>query len=88
MADESGINHSKNFMDDYYASNGYFSYSNNRKEVREKDNYQDRLQTFVDEKLLHVAGQISVKKTQEQAKKDNLEKIEELRCDLGKLKQS
>ncbi|CAI2363094.1 unnamed protein product [Moneuplotes crassus] len=82
IADETGINFSKNFMDDYYASNGYFTYSNNRKEVREKDHYQDRLQTFVDEKLLEVASQISVKKKQEQLKKDNLSTLEDLRCNI------
>lgn len=84
IADETGINLSKNFLDDYYASNGYFTYSNNRKEVREKDHYQDRLQTFVDEKLLEVASQISVKKKQEQLKKDNLSALEDLRCNIGK----
>ena len=71
-------------MDDYYASNGYFSYSVNKQEMRNKDNYQDRLQTFVDEKLLEVAGKISMKKREEELKKNNIEKFEHLRFEIGK----
>ncbi|CAI2362764.1 unnamed protein product [Moneuplotes crassus] len=85
IPDEVASNSNKTFMDDYYASNGYFSYSNNLKEVREKDNYQDRLQTFIDEKLLEVASQISVKKELEQEKSNNIDKLHDLRDNINYL---
>lgn len=84
VADEKTINSSKCFMDEYYASNGYFSFSVNRKELREKDNYQDKLRTFVDEKLLDVAGQISVKQRAEELKMDNITKLENLDDKISK----
>lgn len=84
VASEVAINTSKNYMDDYYASNGYFSYSQNRAQMRNKDNYQDRLKTFVDEKLLEVAGQISVKKREEDKKNANIDRLQDLRGQIGK----
>lgn len=83
VADEVTINTSKCFMDEYYASNGYFSFSVNREELREKDNYQDRLKTFVDEKLLEIAGKISVKQRGEEEKLKNIDKLENLRNQIG-----
>ena len=83
VADETSANFSKNFMDEYYASNGYFSFSANWKQMREKDNLYDRLQTFVDERLLEVAGQISVKQEKEEKKTDNIEYLANLRADIG-----
>ena len=51
--------------------------------MREKDNLYDRLQTFVDERLLEVAGQISVKQEKEEKKTDNIEYLANLRADIG-----
>lgn len=75
---------SKGFMDEYYASNGYFSFSVTRNDLRAKDGFCDKLQTFVDERLLQIASQISVKQKAEETKDKNLDKIALLREDMGK----
>ena len=86
IADETSIViANKNFMDEYYASNGYFCFSANRKELRAKDAMYDRLQTFVDERLLQVATQISVKQRKEEEHEENIDKLTELKNDIDDL---
>ena len=61
IADETSINVGNGFMDGYYASNGYFSYSQTAEQMRAKDSLFDKLQTFVDERLLEIAAKIGTK---------------------------
>jgi len=84
IANETSINLGKNFMDEYYASNGYFSFSCNREEMRGKDVFYDRLQTFVDERLLEITSQISVKQRAEDKKIASIDKLAGLKEDIGK----
>lgn len=84
IANETSINLGKNFMDEYYASNGYFSFSCTREEMRGKDVFYDRLQTFVDERLLEITSQISVKQRAEDKKMANIDKLAGLKEDIGK----
>lgn len=83
IADETSPNIQAGFMDEYYASNGYFSFSQNRKEMRAKDAHYDRLQTFIDERLLEIASQISVKQRLEEQKEDGIVKLEVLKDNIG-----
>lgn len=83
IADETAVNFNRCFMDEYYASNGYFSFSANREQMRGKDSLYDKLQTFVDERLLEVASQISVKKRSEELKEKNIDKLATLKDDIG-----
>lgn len=58
---ESYINSVKGFLDNYYASNGYFAFSATRKDMSNKDVIHDKLQTFLDEKLLDITTLLSSK---------------------------
>jgi len=73
------INFNRGFMDQYYASNGYFAFSQTNKDMRAKDAIYDKLKTFVDERLLEVASQISVKHSAEEKKQKNIEKLTNLK---------
>lgn len=72
-------------MDGYYASNGYFSYSQTTEEMRGKDTLFDKLQTFVDERLLEIAAQIGVKQEAENTKSNNLDKLGNHKDNIDKL---
>lgn len=85
IADESSINAGHGFMDGYYASNGYFSFSQTAEEMRSKDTLFDKLQTFVDERLLEIAAQIGVKQTCEEQKQANIEKLCDIKDNIDKL---
>jgi hypothetical protein len=82
VGDESTINFNRGFMDQYYASNGYFCFSQTRKDMREKDAVYDRLQSFVDERLLEIASQISVKHEAEENKNKNIDRLTHLKDDI------
>lgn len=84
VADETRLNFNKYFMDEYYASNGYFSFSVTREQLRAKDGIYDKLQTFVDERLLEVATQISVKQKAEDTKENNIDKLANLKDNIGR----
>lgn len=77
-------NEGKEFLDKFYASNGYFWYSATRKEMSTKDALFDRLQTFWDQRLLEIASQISVKQKQEEVKLTNLNNLTKLRGEISK----
>lgn len=85
IADETVINKGNGFMDGYYASNGYFSFSLTKEEMWAKDSLFEKLQTFVDERLLEIAGQIGLKQQAESTKEKNLDKLGNLKLDLDKL---
>ena len=70
-------------MDNYYASNGYFAFSATRKEMSEKDVVFDRVQTFLDERLLEITSLISVKNKLDNLKSENIEKLSCLNEDIG-----
>jgi hypothetical protein len=75
IADETSISVGNGFMDGYYASNGYFSYSQTAEEMRAKDTLFDKLQSFVDERLLEIAAQIGIKQEVEDNKQKSLGKL-------------
>jgi hypothetical protein len=83
IADETSVNFNKCFMDEYYASNGYFSFSANREQMRGKDTLYDKLQTFVDARLLEIATSISVKKRAEELKYNQIDKLTICKDDIG-----
>jgi hypothetical protein len=83
IADETSVNFNKCFMDEYYASNGYFSFSANRQEMRGKDTLYDKLQSFVDARLLEIATSISVKKRAEELKYNQIDKLTICKDEIG-----
>ena len=83
IADETSVNFNKCFMDEYYASNGYFSFSANREQMRGKDTLYDKLQTFVDARLLEIATSISVKKRAEELKYNQIDKLNICNDEIG-----
>lgn len=53
--------------------------------MRAKDGMYDRLQTFVDERLLEVAGKISEKQRKEEEHEDNMDKLTDLKGQIEEL---
>lgn len=83
IASETGASLFKGFMDGYYASNGYFSFSVSKKEMSLKDGVYNKLQTFVDERLLEVASRIATKKKMEDERDAKLAKLDNIKTEIG-----
>lgn len=74
----------KGFLDNYYAMNGYFAFSATKKDMSNKDMIHDKLQTFLDEKLLDITTLMSTKKKQETSKADKILQLSKLNEEIGK----